>query len=512
MESRKHYRDEREIDLVDLMIEVLLHWRGLIAALLIGGILLGGISCYQSYKAKRSAEAASERAQAEYQELISKSEILSEEEIADLRVQAEAAKNSLTSTQAANVEAALSIREQTQELSEYLNTSVLMRTDLNELPTGDILFYFNVPETDYKAVVAAYAGLLSSSDFYNTIAEKCGFNSEISELIDIKEYDNNNNNANYTPAIGQIDSPVLHVVCFAESIDKCNMMVDDIIKYVQEHSTGIANLVNRHEVSVISRSVGSEINIYFSDKKKNTRATYISQQADLAKRLDAFTAGEKNYYELKCRLAEGENIARKIEKPEVSIPSITVSKKKLAIGMAAGFFLYAGILFIGYIFSQKIKDSDSFADNYGVAQLGKIYGKRSFRGFGKRLDKRIYLLKNKGRKAIPEEEAETIAAANTALAAAKAEIGKLGIINIDQAGNGNSDQLIKKIEAAAAKENINCKVLSDLLCSSSETYALKDLDAVILVASAGSSRYNEIWDVLEVLDNRKVKILGGIMA
>ena len=289
-------------------------------------------------------------------------------------------------------------------------------------------------------------------------------------------------------------------------------MVDTIIAYLKEQSVGLQSVFGRHEVIVTSKSVGLQMNTFAFDKRKNLQQNYVTGKTDLAKRLDAFTAGEKNYYELKCRLAEGENIARKIEKPEVTIPSITVSKKKLAIGMAAGFFLYAGILFIGYIFSQKIKDSDSFSDNFGVAQLGKIYGKRSFRGFGKRLDKRIYLLKNKGRKTIPEEEAETIAAANTALAAAKAEIGKLGIINIDQAGNGNSDQLIKKIEAAAAKENMNCKVLSDLLCSSSETYALKDLDAVILVASAGSSRYNEIWDVLEVLDNRKVKILGGIMA
>ena len=42
--------------------------------------------------------------------------------------------------------------------------------------------------------------------------------------------------------------------------------------------------------------------------------------------------------------------------------------------------------------------------------------------------------------------------------------------------------------------------------------ALKDIDAVVIIAKSGVSRYDELWDVIEVLDNQKVSILGGIMA
>ncbi|MBR5733227.1 MAG: hypothetical protein IKX80_07305, partial [Lachnospiraceae bacterium] len=79
---------------------------------------------------------------------------------------------------------------------------------------------------------------------------------------------------------------------------------------------------------------------------------------------------------------------------------------------------------------------------------------------------------------------------------------------VDESAGG----LVEKLKAAMKAENIDAKVLSQLLYSKDEAYSTKDLDAVVFVAAAGKSRYSEVWDAMEVVDNQKINILGGIMA
>ena len=45
----------REIDLLDMIGDILSHWRGLVAALLAGAILMGGLSFVKSYRAAQNA-------------------------------------------------------------------------------------------------------------------------------------------------------------------------------------------------------------------------------------------------------------------------------------------------------------------------------------------------------------------------------------------------------------------------------------------------------------------------
>ena len=42
--------EEREIDLLDMIADILSHWRGLVVALVIGAVLMGGLSYVKSYQ------------------------------------------------------------------------------------------------------------------------------------------------------------------------------------------------------------------------------------------------------------------------------------------------------------------------------------------------------------------------------------------------------------------------------------------------------------------------------
>ena len=115
-------------------------------------------------------------------------------------------------------------------------------------------------------------------------------------------------------------------------------------------------------------------------------------------------------------MTEREEIAAQ---SSVVIPPITISKKKLLIGLAGGFFVYALVICIVYIFSRKIKDSDDFSTTFGVGQLGKIYRECQSVKRSTGLDKAIYSLKRRGRKKVSIDEASSIVAVNTSLTASK---------------------------------------------------------------------------------------------
>lgn len=52
--------EEREIDLLDMIADILSHWRGLLVALIIGAVLMGGFSYVKSYRNVQSTQMVEE--------------------------------------------------------------------------------------------------------------------------------------------------------------------------------------------------------------------------------------------------------------------------------------------------------------------------------------------------------------------------------------------------------------------------------------------------------------------
>ncbi len=502
-EKRLRAREEKEIDLIDLLIEIMLHWRGLIVAFLIGGILLGGYSFMQSYKAHNAAQVKADAAAKEAAAV--DAEVLTDaEKLERLNKQAEELAKELSDTSLANIETALSYYDQIEVLQDYLDTSVLMKADPYNLPYGNITFHISSDSEAAESIRVTYERIFSSADLFNYVMEKCGYGSEVSELISLYSSETNND----------MSYSSMRIDCKAATVADCQKIVDAIIEYVKAKSADLQNTIGYHTISVADSAVSTSYNSSLAQTKEDKEAAIISKNLALAKLTDSFTDKEKEYYlnRKESGIINGliKDKIEKKEEAEITVPGIAVSKKKILIGVVLGVFLYAGIICVAYIFSQKIKDSDEFTVTFGTAQLGKLYGQRDFKGFGKKIDKWLYSFKNRGRKAVAADEAESIIAANTALSAVKADIKKLGIICAD--GVEEDGGLLKKLKEAAKKENIEAAVLSKLLSSKEEAYSTKDLDAVVLVAAAGKSRYSEVWDAMEVVDNQKIDILGGIMA
>ena len=503
-------KETKEIDLIDLIIEMLLHWRGLIIAIIIGGILLGGYSMYKSYNAHNAAVAQKAQADKEKEEMLA-GNIDIDRKIEDLQKQADSLSEKLTDKNRANVDSALLYADQIDSTEAYFDSSILMNADLNNLPTGDIVVSIIADADIRDNLYASYEKLLSSTELYDYVANNCGYGSEISELIVIggkKTY-------SWKTAVVNVDADenddVILARCYAENVEKCEKIVTAVRAYIESKAAEIKTRIGNHELLISAGPVTCLFNEDLLNVKNQKQTDLITFKTNLTKLADTLTAEEKQLFELKRTISQEKMLRKAIEEKKIDIPAVGVSKKQLAIGMVGGLFVYAAIICLAYIFSQKIKDSDDFTITFGTRQLGKVYGTREFKkplGF---IDRWIYSFKRHGRRKIDNAEACDIIATNTALTAAKAEIGKLGIICAS--GVDNTDgKIVGKLGAALKKEGIDSKVLPNILYSNEEAYSLKDMDAVVLVATPEKSKYNEIWDVIEVLENRKIKILGGIMA
>ena len=495
--ERLRYREEREIDLFDMFIEVLLHWRGLIIAMVIGGLVLGGYSLYGSYKANALARAA--KAAAEEQAAKSAEDKKAEEEmLADEAKALEEAISALSETQMANVDSIIIQQKQLIQAEKYAERSVLMNVDYNEVPKADITFKVEADEDRSYDIAKAYEDILTSAEMFKYVADKCGIGSEISECISLEE------------RLGSLESPtdILKVNVYAVSLDKCEEIANAFCEYAESKARDLQPALGEHALSLVNKSVSTVYSKEIYDKQIASQNTIISLKRAIAATVDVLKDEEKAYYELKTNAVtrEDEEAEAEIEtKPEdIVIPEISVDKKKLAIGLAGGLFVYALIICIGYIFNGKVKDSDDFERMYGIANLGKIYGENGRKGFSRWL----YSLKRRGRKAIPVDEAEKLIAKNVAAVALANDTKKIAIIG----GEFDTNEFCSKIESELKVNGNTVFCFNNLLYSSEETEQLKSVEAVVVLGKAGVSRYNELFEVIDLLDNRAVKILGGVMA
>lgn len=134
MNTEQMEMKEREISLVDLIADILLHWRTILIVMVIGGVLIGGLSYVRSAYTMEAQKA----------ELKAKEQLLGEQADASEKEKWEIGRQlleeQLTTTQISNVSAATWYERLYEQRLEYKQQSVLMQIDPQQVQRGDITF------------------------------------------------------------------------------------------------------------------------------------------------------------------------------------------------------------------------------------------------------------------------------------------------------------------------------------------------------------------------------------
>lgn len=508
MERQDQETRAREINLLDLLTELLLHWRSGLVLMLVGAIAIGGggyVRSVKNYKAQIAAQEAKRQ----------EADKLGEEEMQ--KEAALALGSELTDAERADVENAVTYSLQYAERYLYQQQSVLMQADALHLQISDLIFQIQAddPEQSYS-IKKIYQGLCGGAELYNYIEQEAG-QANAAELMQLRDDDSSALSGNN----------VLHIRIRHSDAAKCKEITKAIAAYLTGKQEELVPLVGEHTIVLISQAFGELMDKDLLNTQKNVSAEVSSLMAALMKLQGEFTEEEQAYFEYLLpaeqlnagqlgvgqpgdgQSADGQADAA-VEETENSAPAKpAVSKKYILVGAVLFLFAYAFVLLMKYILNSRLCDTDNFQKLYGIPQLGAVYEEQKKKKLFSFVDGWIYKLRYLGNPRQTKEQATELAAASVRMAVPTDAVKNICLLDCSTSDNTKElcEQLRQKLSPS-----LHVEILRNVLYDVQAMEKLKEAQAAVLVGTVGSTLYAEIERELDLLNRQGISVLGGIMA
>ncbi len=500
---------EREISLMDLMVEILLRWRTVLIVMLMGGVLFAGISYMKSVNTAKEQQAALDR---QNQYMMEQSQQLSEEEAAELEsANRQELEEQLTETQIYNVNNAILYEERYKEMEAYKKSSFLMQMDPLHVQQAELTFLIRTDDLERTYnIEKVYEDLLVSTALYDYVKEQCNIEKDISNLISLEK-------TSYGEMQGS-DTVRIRVI-YGEA-DVCQAIANTIVSYVTEQRKALVSQLGDHEVVLLSQSLGEVVSTDILNQQEDCDSDIVSLRNSAIKLKAAFTDEEWHYYDylVKAKATESsyagrenedvqENIVGTMDTIKVTAPGISV--KYILLGMILFAFVYVAIIFVMYSFNSKIRITDNLEKLYGIAQLGAISADEEKKKILGVIDQWILKLRYLGKRRFAPEESIALAATAVKMAAKKNNLAEVCLIGCNL--SERSMQICERIQAELKEEQIVVKMLNNILYDVEAMEKVGSVPSAVLVESCGSSLYQEIESEIQLLSRQNIKVLGGIV-
>lgn len=163
--------EEREIDLLDMIADILSHWRGLLVALIIGAVLMGGFSYVKSYRNVQSEQ------EAEEPEL---DEMSAEEQLAQL-------EDSLSDSEKISVVATVDDEREYVYKDTYYRESIYMHLDPLNIARTELVYRIQAEDGSLaQRLGTVYKNIAGGVGLYDWVEQQAGIAAEYAaELISV---------------------------------------------------------------------------------------------------------------------------------------------------------------------------------------------------------------------------------------------------------------------------------------------------------------------------------------
>lgn len=487
--------EEREIDLLDMIADILSHWRGLLVALVIGAVLMGGFSYVKSYRNVQSEQEAEEEPELD--------EMPAKEQLAQL-------EDSLSDSEKISVAATVDDEREYLYKDTYYRESIYMHLDPLNIARTELVYRIQAEDGSLaQRLGTVYKNIVGGVGLYDWVEQQAGIPAEYAaELISVST----------DPAIFvgngaqniSIGSDSLKVTVMQKDEKTCEQLAEAVNSYMEEQQKNLAEKLGSHELILLSETSGKIISTDTMVRQIDYGNQLINLKAGIASAKAGFTEDQQKYYDLltweeKAKEAEMDyKDAATEEEPVLESPS--VGKKYVLLGAVLFAFVYAGILFLLYIFNSKIRVSDELQNLYHIPQIGVVV-KDSKKKFI--LDKWVDDLRHYGKRKFDAKQSMELAFAAVKIAAVKNKLNTICLMGCNlEAGAGS---VCENLKTALEKEGINVTVLDNVLYNAESMEKVDTMTGVVLVEKAGSTLYNEIANELTLLKRQDIAILGGII-
>ena len=481
--------EEREIDLLDMIADILSHWKGILVALLIGAVLMGGLSYVKSYRSVQNEQTAEETT------------VLDREAV---------------DTQLEQLETVLKEGDKTTVLTtvdderEYLyaQESVYMQLDPLNVAQTELVYGIQAEDAGQaQRLGAIYKNVLDNVGLYDWVEQQTGIAAAyVGELISVDtNLEISLGNGDKTVALG---SDTIKVTLIQADEASCEQLANAVKDYVEQQQKNLLTKVGDHTLVLLAETSGVSMDTDVMEDQISCGDQISDLRSRIASAKAGFTTEQQQYYDLLTwKEIEDAEIDQKDtveEQPVLDSPS--VSKKYVLLGAVLFAFVYAGILFLMYIFNTKIRVSDELQSLYHIPQIGVVV-KDSKKKFI--LDKWVDDLRHYGKRKFDAEQSMELAFAAVKIAAMKSKLSNVCLMGCNlSAGAG---KVCESLKAALEKEGIQVTVLDNVLYNAESMEKIDAVTGVVLVEKAGSTLYNEIANELALLKRQDIAVLGGII-
>lgn len=495
---------EKDINLTDLLVEILLRWRIIVVIMLVAGCVAGGASYVQS---KVNVQKYEQR-----QAVLEQQANENGGDFERTRLEAE-----LTEQQIANVNAVKRNEEVYKKIytdyKKYAEQSVLMKIDANNVPRTELIFYVSAEDTQTAYdIERCYEKLAVSADMWNYLTEYAENMSEaeIGELIFLEKSSsrlvlvNNIMNNNIVNNSLVNDSNIMRVVVIAEDQTICQTLAQGIIDYFADKNREMEAEFGEHKITLVNQAYAlvSDKDLLLFQKDVLTQITNIGSA--LEKNKAALSAEELAYYRcLSAEYTDSSDISNRGKMtPEVQTEAVI-------LGMIMAAFLSAFAIFVRYISNTKIRITDNLQVIYAIPKLGQVaetsQKKRVF-GF---VDQWILLLRNRNQRKFSREESIRLAAAAIRLAVEKSGEKEVYFLGCDL--KGKSMDVCEELRNILGTDEIGVQILNNALYDAEVMEKLISARTVVLLETAGATLYSEMKREIELLKRQEIKLLGYVI-
>ncbi len=494
--------EEREIDLISLLFHIMLHWRSLIVAGLIGALLAGG---YNSVNViSDTAINAGEGAAA-----------IPDEDMDAVGVYAN------------NVRVYESMRS-------VLSDSAYMALDANNVAKTGVLITIKGKRADRMANIArVYRDMAVSTGAVDYICKAEGIrDTGITELINVDINNPNITNTTNTANtyVGDINADIctgdesecvipVYIEVLGQDSDSSECMAGLLIEYLNQAKSDVTVEMGEHNLTVLSQNtiVCVDPNVV---NKQNTN--YVT----LSNLYDKVTAQKKNlsseqleYYKRVLCETDTEEIteddvaeaARIVGSESVATPDLGafINLRFIAIGFLVGVFCMAGLWSVLYIINNRVKPEDPIENLFKIAVIGVIpaeYEKKRILGF---VDRWIISIRDRNKRIFSVDEAVSLVISRLKIQSSKDKVSKLVFIGSDLGKNVPAipETMAEKLNAG----DINASVLDNVLYDPENMEKLGEMDGAVIIERAGRTLYSEFAEEIELLKRQQIKVLGCVI-
>ena len=490
--------EEVQIDLMTLLHYILRKWRSIIVVMLIVAVAAN------LYSVKKS---------------MSEAAAVSTAEEVDIEKQIENAKEELTADELEQVERVYSMYEYNsqlyQENKEYLEKSVLMQLNPNEIPTVMLNYQFKKDQADEELsnIFTMYENALLDEDTCTAIIQVFGeeyANTSVRELISVTDTENGQN-SDIIKLQKDKNSGILSIQIYAGSEEQCEQVAEIVKTRVLEYTEQLQQIFGNYTVNAISEQyyISSDSNL---NMQKSDVVNVVNEVCTAIKNITSGLSEKQiGYFNLLAKDCEDQTLVKEDTQETANLIANVqyISMKYVLIGLLAGMFLAVCWYAVIYIMTQTVKDVDEVKIITNLPVFGTVLrsndnGKRNV------IDRWIDSWFAYDKKSENNDLLLTRISHEVAMLAGQKDKKCLLIAcsENDQNVKKQADSLVEKLRELGMNVTSTDSLVSD------NTEVLKQLesaDSAVFVEQLMKSERNQIREAVELCRRCQVEVLGSVI-